>query len=64
MNVRKETRKIQVPNHRYTPLRDQWLRLYTPLVEHMKLQVRMNPQTRHVEIRVSKLTSRECLESI
>lgn len=50
--VTSETRKIAVPPHRYTPLKENWLKIYTPIVEHMKLQVRMNLQTRRVEIRV------------
>jgi hypothetical protein len=35
-----ETRKIRVPPHRYTPLRENWESLMRPVVEHMKLQVR------------------------
>jgi len=46
-----ELRKIPVPAHRYTPLRDNWLKIYTPVVEHLKLQIRMNSHTRHVELK-------------
>jgi RNA-binding protein PNO1 len=46
-------RKVHVPAHRFTPLRDSWLKIYEPLVEHLKLQVRMNTRSRNVEIRVS-----------
>lgn len=35
-----------------TPLKRHWMEIYTPLVEHMKLQVRMNIKSRTVEIRV------------
>ena len=51
-----EFRRIPVPQHRYTPLRKDWMRLYTPIVEHLKLDVRMNPRNRSVEIKTSKHT--------
>ena len=51
-----EFRRIPVPPHRYTPLRKEWMRLYTPIVEHLKLDVRMNPRNRSVEIKTSKHT--------
>jgi RNA-binding protein PNO1 len=51
-----EMRKIPVPAHRYTPLKDNWMKIFTPIVEHLQLQVRFNLKTRHVEIRTSKDT--------
>eukprot|EP00013_Stygamoeba_regulata_P001678 CAMPEP_0177637084 /NCGR_PEP_ID=MMETSP0447-20121125/4784_1 /TAXON_ID=0 /ORGANISM="Stygamoeba regulata, Strain BSH-02190019" /LENGTH=216 /DNA_ID=CAMNT_0019138991 /DNA_START=53 /DNA_END=703 /DNA_ORIENTATION=- len=51
-----EGRKIGVPAHRYTPLKENWMKLYEPLVTHLKLQVRMNPRSRSVEIRTSEHT--------
>lgn len=47
-----QQRKIPIPPHRMTPLRNDWLKIYTPLVEHLKLQVRMNVKSKSVEIRV------------
>lgn len=41
---------------RYTPLKDNWLKIFTPLVENLKLQVRFNMKARQVEIRVSDET--------
>lgn len=38
---RSETRKVPVPPHRMTPLKNSWPKIYPPLVEHLKLQVRM-----------------------
>ena len=52
-----ETRKVLVPPHRMTPLKASWLKIYPPLVEHLKLQVRMNVKARAVELRSSKLTT-------
>lgn len=39
-----------------TPLKNNWMKIYVPLVEHMKLQVRMNVKAKAVEIRNSKHT--------
>eukprot|EP01135_Chromosphaera_perkinsii_P001072 Nk52_evm22s158 gene=Nk52_evmTU22s158 len=52
-----EGRRIAVPAHRFTPLKEHWMELYSPLVEHMKLQVRMNLKTRHVELKTSDFTT-------
>lgn len=35
-----EYRRVRCPNHRYTPLREHWEQILTPLVEYLKLQVR------------------------
>jgi RNA-binding protein PNO1 len=34
-----EYRRVRCPPHRYTPLRDHWEQILTPLVEYLKLQV-------------------------
>merc|ERR1711872_348052 len=49
-------RKIPVPNNRYTPLKQNWEKIYSPIVEHLKLQVRFNLQTRNVEIKTCEET--------
>ncbi|KAK9506933.1 hypothetical protein O3M35_008780 [Rhynocoris fuscipes] len=46
-----EYRKVPVPQHRLTPLKENWMKIYTPIVEHLKLQIRFNLKTRNVEIR-------------
>ncbi|MCJ1415021.1 pre-rRNA-processing protein pno1 [Xylographa parallela] len=51
-----ETRKVLIPPHRMTPLKNSWPKIYPPLVEHLKLQVRMNIKSRAVELRTSKHT--------
>ncbi|KAL8960189.1 MAG: hypothetical protein Q9183_005510 [Haloplaca sp. 2 TL-2023] len=53
---RPETRKVLVPPHRMTPLKSCWPKIYPPLVEHLKLQVRMNVKGKVVELRTSKFT--------
>ena len=52
---RAEARKVPVPPHRMTPLKASWPKIYPPLVEHLKLQVRMNVKSRSVELRTSCL---------
>ena len=47
-----ETRRIPVPPHRYTPLKENWMKIFTPIVEQLKLQIRFNLNARKVEIRV------------
>jgi RNA-binding protein PNO1 len=40
-------------------LKKDWEKIYTPIVEHMGLQVRMNPKTRVVELRTSGHTEED-----
>ncbi|KAF1834537.1 Pre-rRNA-processing protein PNO1 [Decorospora gaudefroyi] len=54
---RREQRKVAIPPHRMTPLKNAWLKIYPPLVEHLKLQVRMNTKTKSVELRTSNATT-------
>ena len=56
IKVRPDSRKILVPPHRMTPLKNAWPQIYPPLVQHLKLQVRMQPHRKTIEMRVSKLT--------
>ena len=51
-----EYRRIRCPPHRYTPLREQWESILTPLVEFLKLQVRFNTKTKCVEMKTSAHT--------
>jgi len=49
---KREFRRIPVPHHRLTPLKTHWKELIAPLVEHMKLQVRMNTKRRCIEMKI------------
>jgi len=53
---RVEYRRVRCPPHRYTPLRESWEQILTPLVEYLKLQVRFNTNTRSVEMKTSAHT--------
>lgn len=55
--VRIEHRKVPIPPHRMTPLKASWPKIYPPLVEHLKLQCRMNMKSKSVELRTSRSTS-------
>ena len=50
--MKSEYRRVPVPRHRFTPLKQNWDSILKTLVEHMKLQVRMNTKRRCVELRV------------
>jgi RNA-binding protein PNO1 len=54
--IRIQTRKIPIPPHRKTPLKSSWSKIYPPLVEHLRLQVRMNTKSGAVELRTSRYT--------
>ncbi|WFC97380.1 pre-rRNA-processing protein pno1 [Malassezia yamatoensis] len=54
--TKSQLRKIPIPPHRMSPLKRDWPKIYTPLVEQANLMVRMNPRTRNVEIKTSKHT--------
>jgi len=53
----REFRKIPVPPHRYTPLKENWMNIFNPIVEHLNLQIRFNLSKKMVEIRSCKDTS-------
>lgn len=55
--VKKELRSIPIPPHRFAPLKASWNKIYLPLVEHLKLQVKMNVRQRKVLIRTCKDTT-------
>ena len=44
-----EMRKVPIPPHRFTPLRENWLKIFTPIVEHLHLQIRFNLLTSSFE---------------
>lgn len=50
--LKSETQRIPIPPHRMTPIKKDWISIFSPLTEILGLQVRMNVQRRCVEIRV------------
>jgi len=57
MDGRIEFRKVTIPQHRYTPLKSNWMKIFTPVVEQLHLQIRFNLKTRNVEIKTCKETT-------
>lgn len=55
--IKLETRSIAVPRHRYAQLRAMWKKIYVPLVEQLRLQVKMDPRHNKVMIRTCKDTT-------
>merc|ERR1739838_827551 len=56
VSTKSDLRKVPVPPNRYTPLKENWMKIFTPVVEHLQLQIRFNLKTRHVEIKAGKET--------
>ena len=52
-----EYRRVRVPANRYTPLRENWEHMMTPIVKYMKLQIRMNTKNRSVELKTGPMTT-------
>ncbi|KAI1436679.1 pre-rRNA-processing protein [Xylaria sp. CBS 124048] len=57
-----QSRKVPVPPHRFSPLKHSWPQIYPPLVEHLKLAVRMNVKNKAVELRNSKTSAPGALQ--
>lgn len=55
-NSQFEMRRVPVPPHRYTPLKENWMEILNPIVEHLHLEVRFNLKSRNVEIRTCEET--------
>jgi RNA-binding protein PNO1 len=49
--VKQEYRKVLVPTNRMKPLKENWTTIVKALVEHMKIQVKMNTKLKCVEMR-------------
>lgn len=59
--LKSETRRIPIPPHRMTPIKKDWINIFSPLTEILGLQVRMNVQRRCLEIRVRVRLSLEII---
>lgn len=51
LDGKSETRKIHVPPNRFNPLKDSWMKIYTPIVDYLKLQIRFNLRTKNIELK-------------
>ena len=55
--VKKEMRRIKVPQNRFSPLRENWENIMRPIVDHMQLLIRMNTRTKNIEMKTSEHTT-------
>jgi RNA-binding protein PNO1 len=49
--IKQEYRKVLVPTNRMKPLKENWTTIVKALVEHMKIQVKMNTKLKCIEMR-------------
>jgi len=52
-----EGHQVRIPRNRIKPLKESWTKIYTIIVEHLKLQVRYNTNTSTVELRKCSATT-------
>ena len=57
--ARHEYRKVNVPAHRFAPLKEHWMALYEPVTKQMKIDVRMNLKLKKVELKTTDGTEDE-----
>jgi len=57
MDGKQEMRKIHVPPNRFNPLKDNWMKVYTPVVDYLKLQIRFNLKSRNIELKTCAETA-------
>ena len=48
-------RRVPVPAHRFTPLKEKWMDLYQPIVKHMKLQIRYRQRQRQRQTQTERI---------
>lgn len=51
-----EMRRVLVPGRRFKGVKNNWMKIYTPIVAQCKLEIRMNLQARAIEVRTCKDT--------
>jgi RNA-binding protein PNO1 len=51
-----EFRRISIPPNRFGPLKENWMKIFTPIAEQLKLQIRLNLKNRSIELKTSKFT--------
>ena len=55
--LKQDYRRVLVPMNRMKPLKENWPTIVKALVEHMKVQVKMNTKKKCVEMRTSETTT-------
>lgn len=44
-------RKVQISPHRLSPLKNNWVKIYPPIIDHLNLQVKLNLSKKTVDLR-------------
>lgn len=52
-----QERSVEIPQEKIGLLKKEWFKIYTPLIELFKLQIRMNLKTKHLDLRTTQLTN-------
>ncbi|XP_044010022.1 RNA-binding protein pno1-like [Aphidius gifuensis] len=52
-----EQRQIPVPNHRKNALEENWIKIITPIVEHLSLQIMVTPRFTLIKLRTGPETT-------
>ncbi len=50
-------RSIAIPQYRYNRIKENWVKIYTAIVEYGKLQIRYNKNTKSIDLRTSEHTA-------
>lgn len=58
-----EMRSIPVPPNRFSPLKKDWETLVSPIIQHLKLQIRYNTKRRCIEVRVYLFNYLNCYQN-
>lgn len=56
LNTKVDYRRVLVPMNRMKPLKENWTTIVKALVDHMKIQVKMNPKQKCIEMRTCDST--------
>lgn len=60
-------RRISVPPHRFSPLKEQWMSIYEPVTKQMKIDIRMNlknKSVRQIQVRFETSKQKELIQSL
>lgn len=52
-----QTSSVLIPNHKIRKIKEEWLKIYTPIVQLGKLQIRFNHKSNHIELRTCETTT-------
>jgi len=60
LSEKADFKRVSIPPHRMTPLRNNWEKIVTTIVQNLKLQIRMNTKKKCVELK----TSEDCTDKL